>query len=68
MGVKQVYIRRVPSRQENVLAVGLAVGLGTAIGAAVYYFARALLARDAVRPLPEADGRPSVEGGVEEDG
>lgn len=68
MGVKQVYIRRVPSRQETVLAAGLAVGLGTAIGAAVYYFARALLARDAVPPLPEAEGGSIARGGVEEGG
>jgi hypothetical protein len=66
--VKQVYIRRVPSRQETVLAAGLAVGLGTALGAAVYYFARAFLARDVAPPLPEAAGRSSAEGGVEEGG
>ena len=68
MGVKQVYIRRVPSRQETFLAAGLAVGLGTALGAGVYYLARAFLARDTVPALPDPDDRASSKGGVEEGG
>jgi len=66
--VKQVYIRRLPSRQETVLAAALAVGLGTALGAAVYYFARALLARDEVATLPDSAGRDGLGGGAEDDG
>ncbi len=65
--MKQVYIRRPPSRQETVLAATLAVGLGTVLGATVYYFARVILARDEVAPLPDSAGLEGLGGGAEDD-
>jgi len=63
--LKQVYIRRSPSNRETAAAMALAVGLGTAVGAAAYYLTRALLGRELMPPL--ADGADvEVEVGVEE--
>ena len=52
--MKQVYIRRSPSRGETTSAALLAVGLGAVVGAVAFYFTRAFHARDAVPPLAEA--------------
>lgn len=62
--MNQVYVRRRPSTQETALAAALAIGVGTAIGAAAWYVARALLARDPVTPLPDR-AHESLEGEVE---
>ena len=63
--MKQVYIRRLPSTQERVTAAAVAIGLGTAIGAAAYYLARAFLARDAIPLRPDPARRDELEGEVE---
>ena len=65
MVLKQVYIRRSPSSRETVAAAALAIGLGSAVGAAAYYLTRALLGRDLAPPLSDLSDL-EVEGGVEE--
>ena len=50
--MKNVYIRRNPSRSESVSAAVLAAGLGAAVASVAFYFTRAFLARDVVASRP----------------
>ena len=50
------WIRRKPDRRENLLALSAGLGVALVVGGSVFYLARLLAAREALRIAPGREG------------
>lgn len=60
--MRNPWIRHPPGPEENRQAVGVALAVGGAIAAVIFYLARLFLAREPIRPAGELSGEAGPQG------